>query len=123
MQCMPCMHGEYAPAGVSFWSALALSVLVSYHLSRRVCVAILRHNAESSCWRARATLQLATVMHSIQGCQVCLFKTKFQKFGFFLSGLAVKNGVWPLRYTRQGCFVVIDAVRLLSKKTLRIKGC
>ena len=38
-------------------------LMVSFDLSRRVCVAILQ--CCSSCRRARATLQLATVMHAI----------------------------------------------------------
>ena len=42
-----------------------LFLMVSFHLSRRVCVAILRHDAESSCWRARATLQQAAVVHAV----------------------------------------------------------
>ena len=38
-------------------------LMVSLHVSPGVCV-ILRHNAESFCLRARATLQLATGMHA-----------------------------------------------------------
>ena len=54
-------------------------MLVSFHLSRRVCFAILRHRAESSCWRARATLQIASVMHAIIApmlCKIYWFKSK-----------------------------------------------
>ena len=39
-------------------------LMVLFHLYMRVCVAILRHNAESSCMRARVTLQPTTVMHA-----------------------------------------------------------
>ena len=57
--------------------ALAISDpfrMVSFHLSRHVCVAILRHNAEtkSFCWRARATLQLATYGDACNQCLITL---------------------------------------------------
>jgi len=34
-----------------------------------------------------------------QGCEVGIFKAKFQKFDFFKSGLAWKNGVWHVRHS------------------------
>ena len=48
-------------------------VMISFQIPRRVCVAILRHNAEteSSCWRERATPQLTTVMHAISASLLC----------------------------------------------------
>ena len=40
-------------------------LMVSFHLSRRLLVAILRHNSKNS-WRARATtVALAAVLHAI----------------------------------------------------------
>ena len=49
-------------------------MLVSFHLSRRLCVAILRLNPESPCWRAKATLQVAAVM-SVQLVLYCFVKS------------------------------------------------